>query len=319
MRRVVVRWLDAERFYTGIQVPRRFAKILYSASLNSHSIFHNIYPLLTDPGMLDLAYAQIKSKPGMMTKGISSVTLDGWSNVVSLELCQALKDESFRFSKSRKIDIPKPKGGTRPLKIAPPREKVIQKVLSNILQAIYEPAFSPFSYGFRPHIGQHDALEHIKKSYIGSRWFIEGDISKCFDEIDHKVLLGILGERIKDQKFLRLINKTLKAGYLDQNKVPHDCLVGTPQGSIVSPVLSNIILDKFDSFVEDVLMPKYNKGLIRKGNVVYKRLMARSTYFSKQYALKKVESIRLKAVALRKEAQLLPATEPSDSDFRRLK
>lgn len=318
--RVVDRWLKAECLYKiGLSVPRAFAKVLYLGDSNKRSTFHDLYPLMFNTGMLDLAYSQVKSHPGMMTKGVTNETLDGWSADVSLKICASFRDESFRFARSRSVEVPKPKGGTRTLKIAPPRDKVVQRVICNILQAIYEPSFSKSSYGFRPGLGCHDALEHVKLSYLSSRWFIEGDISKCFDEIDHNVLMDILGERIKDVKFLRLIRKALGAGYLDINNVPRNCLVGTPQGSIVSPVLSNILLDKFDSFVVDVLTPQYSRGVVRQVNPAYARALSRSAHNQNRFrATGKVE-YRVQAIAFRKIAIGLPSVLVDDPLFRRLR
>jgi group II intron reverse transcriptase/maturase len=311
-------WRFREPSHKGVSIPTKFSKILRISEENTSSTFRDIYQLVYDPNMLDIAYSDIKSNPGNMTKGTSSVTLDGWGFEARQKLATDLASEKFQFSRSRLVEIPKPLGGVRPLKVAPPRDKIVQRVLTNILEAIYDPAFSKSSFGFRSRLGVHDALKHISLKYQGARWFIEGDIAKCFDGIDHHVLIDILRERIKDEKFIRIIFKALRAGYLDTWKVPQDCLVGTPQGSIVSPILCNIILDKFDKFIENSLAPQYNRGSTRRQPAEYKRLMARSWYFSKQYKSKSDLSYLEKAVSLRKEAQKRPSMDPKDPNFRRL-
>ena len=187
-----------------------------------------------------------------------------------------------------------------------------------ILEAIFEPSFSPQSFGFRGGLGCHDALYHIHKKYQAIRWFIEGDISKCFDEIDHNLLMETIQKRIADQKFLRLIRKALKAGYLNMDKVPQNCLVGTPQGSIISPILCSIFLDNFDKFVADQLIPRYNKGEKRRQPKLYQYHMATARYNSNRYKKSGNQDLLKKAQHHRNEGQKLPSTDPSDPNFRRL-
>jgi hypothetical protein len=167
-------------------------------------------------------------------------------------------------------------------------------------------------------MGCHDALRHVKKTFQGAHWFIEGDISKCFDEIDHDLLIGTLRERIKDERFIRLIWKALRAGYLDTWKVPMNCLVGTPQGSIVSPILTNIFLHNFDKFVMNELAPEFNLGLKRKQPVEYTRAVASCQYFYNKYKRTGDPNDLAKAKASRKIMQSQPSVDPHDPDFRRL-
>ena len=118
-----------------------------------------------------------------------------------------------------------------------------------LLEAYYEPQFSDRSHGFRPKRGCHTALREIADGWGGVNWFIEGDISGCFDSIDHEVLLAILTEKIHDGRFVRLLANLLRAGYLENWRYGAT-LSGTPQGGVVSPILSNIYLDRLDKFVE---------------------------------------------------------------------
>ena len=120
-----------------------------------------------------------------------------------------------------------------------------------ILEAVYEPSFSDNSHGFRPNRSCHSALRAIRQRFVMAKWFIEGDISKCLDAIDHDKLMNILEERIKDPRLLSLIRKALKAGYMEFRKYSYS-VAETPQGSIISPILANIYLDKLDSFIAKI-------------------------------------------------------------------
>ena len=119
-----------------------------------------------------------------------------------------------------------------------------------LLEAYYEPQFSDRSHGFRPGRGCHTALREVAITWTGTTWFIEGDISRCFDELDHQVMLATLGEKIHDNRFLRLISQMLGAGYLE-DWVWNATLSGAPQGGVLSPCLSNIYLDRLDSVRRD--------------------------------------------------------------------
>src|SRR5215472_8721802 len=134
--------------------------------------------------------------------------------------------------------------------------------------------FSRWSHGFRKGRGCHTALRDIRDTWTGTTWFIEGDVSDCFGSFDHEILLGILAEKIHDQRFLRLIRHMLKAGYLEDWEY-RDTLSGVPQGGVVSPILSNIYLHKLDEFAERELIPQYTRGTRRKGNPEYDRVQYR--------------------------------------------
>ena len=120
-----------------------------------------------------------------------------------------------------------------------------------LLEAIYENSFEKTSHGFRPDKSCHTALNQIQVAFTGAKWFIEGDIKGFFDNIDHSKMVEILSLRIKDERFLRLIRKFLKAGYLEDWKY-HNTYSGTPQGGIISPILANIYLDQLDKFMNEI-------------------------------------------------------------------
>nr|YP_009517180.1 hypothetical protein C0991_000014 [Blastosporella zonata]AYE93077.1 hypothetical protein C0991_000014 [Blastosporella zonata] len=218
-----------------------------------------LYIMICNPDLLFLAYQNIKSKPGNMTPGIVPTTLDGMSRIEFEKLSTSLKNETFQFKPGRRIQIPKPgKTGTRPLTIAPPRDKIVQEAMRIVLEAIYEPVFLTSSHGFRPNRSCHSAWQAIYLEFKAISWIIEGDISKCFDSIDHKRLMNCLEIKIKDKQFIKLIWKSLRAGYFEFRHLENN-LIGTPQGSIISPILANIFMHQLDVFVVS-LRNQFNKG-----------------------------------------------------------
>lgn len=132
---------------------------------HEYTINDKLYNILYDIRIYELAYDRLKSKPGNMTPGITSTTLDGISREVFERIIQQIREGSFNFSPGRRVNIPKPKGGTRPLTVASPRDKLVQETIRIILEAIYEPSFSPNSHGFRPYKGCHSALKDLKSNF----------------------------------------------------------------------------------------------------------------------------------------------------------
>ena len=165
------------------------------------------------------------------------------------------------------------------------------------------------------------AMASLQKGGSGTRWFIEGDIKGFFDNINHDVLIGILGERINDERFLRLIRKFLKAGYLEQWEYKNS-YIGTPQGGIISPILANVYLDKLDKFMLRYI-ETFNKGKARQRNPEYKRVASRKDKRVKKLKNEQDEQkkniLRLEIASLHREMQQLPATLDMDEDFKRMK
>ena len=190
-------------------------------------------------------------------------------------------------------------------------DKLLQEVIRMILEAYYEPQFSSHSHGFRPDRGCHTALSESYHQWVGTTYFVEGDIAACFDSLDHTVMMNILREKIHDSRFLRLIETHLAAGYLE-DWCYHQTLSGCPQGSILSPVLANVYLNKLDAFVETVLTPQYNKGERRKLNGAYTRIQGEAQRRRRAGQWKE-------AKALRKRQQQLPCYDTTDPDYRRLR
>ena len=199
----------------------------------------------------------------------------------------------------------------RPLGMPTWSDKLVGEVVRLLLEAYYEPGFSGFSHGFRRGRGCHTALREINNTWTGTVWFVEGDISDCFGSLDHEILLSIMAEKIKDQRFLRLIRNMLKAGYLEDWDY-HEMLSGCPQGGVVSPILSNIYLHKLDEFVEEELIPQYTRGTSRRKNPGYSRIQ-------KRLKDAKGQENRAEARNLKKQLRAIPCGDPADPGYRRLR
>jgi len=257
------------------------------------------------------AYGKIYRNTGATTKGSTEDTVDGMSLLRVHNIIGALKLQRYKWTAVRRTEIPKANGKTRPLGIPTWSDKLVQEVLRSLLEPYYEQQFSPRSHGFRPKRGCHSALCEIRTKWTGTVWFIEGDIKGCFDNIDHTILLEIIRRDIHDGRLVKLIEDLLKAGYMEDWRY-HDTLSGTPQGGIISPLLSNIYLNELDRFVEDTLKPLYTKGERRRQNPAYTHLQKLMATARKQGNL--VEVSRLKV-----ERRKLMSMAPHDPDYRRLR
>ena len=270
-----------------------------------------IYRQLFNPQLYLLAYGRIYSNEGAMTPGPTQETADGMTTEKIEAIIDAMRHERYRFSPVRRIYIPKKNGKLRPLGLPSWSDKLVGEVVRLLLEAYYEPQFSDRSHGFRPGRGCHTALREIANTWVGTTWFIEGDISDCFGSLDHSVLLSILSEKIHDGRFLRLIANMLLAGYLEDWRW-NATLSGAPQGGVVSPILSNIYLHKLDQFVETVLIPQYTKGMRRKRNAAYVKV-------ERGLASARRRGDRDDARELRRELRRLSFGDPCDPDYRRLR
>ncbi|MCL5103036.1 MAG: reverse transcriptase/maturase family protein [Armatimonadetes bacterium] len=271
----------------------------------------DVYRQLYNANLYLRAYSRIYKNDGAMTQGTTDETADGMSLEKIEAIIEQLRYERYRWTPVRRVEIPKKNGKTRPLGIPTWSDKLLQEVVRSILEAYYEPRFSDCSHGFRPQCGCHTALTTIQRTWLGTKWFIEGDVVGCFDNINHDVLMDILQEDIKDNRFLRLIENLLKAGYLEDWKY-NATLSGTPQGGIVSPILANIYLDRLDRFVEKTLIPEYTRGQERKENPAFNKLYKRAWF------LRKVGR-HDEARKLEKQYQRIPSMVVDDPDYRRLR
>src|SRR5262245_39320936 len=231
----------------------------------------DVYRQLFNPALYRTAYGRLYSNKGALTPGTTSETVDGMSEAKILDIIERVRHERYRWSPARCIYIEKKNSmKKRPLGMPTWSDKLLQEVIRMILDTYFEPQFSEHSHGFRPGRGCGTALEEVYRTWTGTAWFIEGDISSYFDSIDHTVMLEILRMNIHDNRFLRLIENLLKAGYLEDWKF-NKTLSGTPQGGVVSPILANIYLDMLDQYVEQYLIPTYNRGNERERNKEYHR------------------------------------------------
>jgi len=270
----------------------------------------DVYRQLYNHNLFLYAYGRLYRNDGAMTPGATKETVDGMSLEKIDAIINALRCERYRWTPVRRAYIPKKFRKVRALGLPTWSDKLLQEVIRMILEAYYEPQFSSYSHGFRPGRGCHTALREITKRWRGVKWFIEGDIARCFDSFDFQIMLSILSEKVHDQRFLRLMSNLLKAGYLEDWKF-NATLSGVPQGSIIGPILSNLYLDRLDQFVEQKLLPIYNRGNRRKPYRPYMTMVnaARNKKLAGDYE---------GAKTLRRQAQRMPSRDPNDSEFRRL-
>lgn len=236
----------------------------------NYIIGDSLYKLMYNPRLYEIAYnnLNLQNKAKNNTAAINSASLDGFSSNTIAKIIDSLKDQTFNFNPGKSILIQKTSGKTRPLTIAPIRDKVVQEVIKMILEVIYEPTLSNFSHGFRKGKNCHTALKEIRTKFGESSWYIEGDISNCFYSFDHDLLISFLRTKIKDERFIRIIIKALKAGYFEF-RLDNQSILGIPQGSIISPILCNIYLDNFDKFV-DQLKQSFSNSKESKYRMNYK-------------------------------------------------
>jgi group II intron-encoded protein ltrA len=298
----------------------RVLKALSDHSQSSDYKYERLYRYLFSEEMFAVAYQRIYAKQGNMTPGTDGKTIDEMSLERIERLIVSLKDESYQPHPARRVYIPKKNGKKRPLGIPSFEDKLVQEVVRLLLEAIYEGHFEGTSHGFRPHRSCHTALGMIQKSFAGAKWFIEGDIKGFFDNIDHNVLISILRERISDERFLRLIRKFLNAGYVEDWKY-NKTYSGTPQGGIVSPILANIYLDKFDKYIKEYAA-KFRKGDRRSINPDYWRLNNKKTRLKQKLQKTSDEQMRksylYEIAQLSKQMLSTPHKDAMDADFRRL-
>jgi RNA-directed DNA polymerase len=217
-----------------------------------HRGFDDLYNLVHDPAFLLVAWDRVRGNKGARTAGVDGQTayyIEAVRGVEGFleELRGDVKARSFRPLPVRERMIPKANGKLRRLGIPAVRDRVVQAALKLVLEPIFEADFLPCSYGFRPNRRTHDAVAEVR--YLTSRsyeWIVEGDISACFDEISHPALLDRVRQRVGDKRVLALVKAFLKAGILTRDGSRRDTTTGTPQGGILSPLLSNVALSVLD-------------------------------------------------------------------------
>lgn len=238
-------------------------------------------------------------------------------------LYKSLKSQKFKPTPVKRVNIPKPDGGTRPLGIASQRDKVVQAAILLQLEPTLESIFLDCSYGGRPNKNCHHALKSIKTKWQNVTWIVNVDIQKYFDTINHDLLLKILKEYC-DQATIELIRKFLKCGYIDIYNHPETLEkseIGTPQGSLISPILSNLYLHRLDRFVVEQLLPEWNRGSERKFITGYQTRKLLSAEEKKHVESLNIDGLQEAIERLKHNEWVkrgFPARDPKDDNFRRM-
>lgn len=286
---------------------------------NKDGRYGDLIQIIGSQSTVKLAYLMSRNNSGISAKGIDNTTLDG----ISLRTLKKISDEilggNFKFTPVRRVYIPKPgKTALRPLGVSSPREKIVQKAIELVLTAIFEEIFLDCSHGSRPGRSCHSALKHLQLK-IGNAstysWVIEGDIKGCFDNIPHTMILKGLKRKVDCPRTLTLIEKILNVGYMlndDLKKVGrknakvYKSNVGTPQGIVLSPLFSNIVLHEFDVYINEEL--KFKKGKKRRANLEYRKL---------RYQIKRENDLKKRRVLIN-DCRKVPSKDFHDPNFKRL-
>lgn len=278
---------------------------------NKQFVFDRLYRNMFNFDFFMEAYQKMYAKPGNMTPGTDGQTIDGFKKSKIDKLINLLRNEQYYPTPVRRTYIEKKNSKKkRPLGIPSFEDKLVQEMVRRVLEAIYEPIFLDTSHGFRPNRSCQTALFEVKSTCRGTKWVVEGDITGCFDNIDHDILLKILSRKISDGRFLELIRRFLKAGYFEFHQVKNS-LSGVPQGGIISPILSNIYMHEFDAYMEE-LAKKLTKGKRKKDNPAYIRLSSKRRRRLKKGGIDEAD-------ALLKEMRKLPSQDQMDSNYSRVK
>ena len=257
---------------------------------------------------IERAIKRVKKNKG--APGVDKMTvdeLDEYFKEHKVEIVQSILEMKYKPQSVRRVYIPKPNGKQRPLGIPTVKDRVIQQAVANVLVEIYEPILSNFSYGFRPKRCQHDAM-HQALDYLneGYEWIVDLDIEKYFDTVNHDKLISILRGKVNDKATLHLIRSFLRAGIMDGGLVSSNAK-GMPQGGPLSPLLSNVYLDKFDKELEE-------RGLkfVRFADDV--NIFVKSE-MSANRVMKSVSSWLERKLFLKVSATKTKVVRPNDNDF----
>jgi len=295
----------------------KLADLYITSTENPDIKFNKLIHLIGSVEVLTLAYERIKSKPGNITPGADKRTLDGTSIEIISKLSKDIMAGTYKFSPSRRKYIPKPgKTEKRPLGIASPREKIVQKAIQRVLEIVYEPRFKDTSHGFRPGKGTHSARRYIYRKMKYPKWFIEADITKCFDKINHEKLRNLITKKITCQKTLARVKSALKSGYIEIGGVAQRAREGTPQGSVLSPLLCNIYLHELDAYMES-LKKEFDKGSKRKTNPEYIKVQREIKKVKADSEITKEE--HEKAIKeLQKKIRKIPSKKSMDPEYKKM-
>lgn len=279
-----------------------------AASEESRPIGHALMEEVVRRGNLIRALRRVRSNRG--SPGVDGMTVDelpGYLKEHWSRIREELLIGKYQPQPIKRVLIPKPGRGTRKLGIPTVLDRFIQQAVLQVLNPIFDPTFSRFSYGFRPGRGAHQAIRQAKK-YIakGYVWVVDLDLEKCFDRINHDILMGRLAKRIEDKRLLRLIRLYLQAGVMVHGVV-QERYEGTPQGGPLSPLLSNILLDELD------------KELERRGHRFCRYADDCNVYVRSQRAgervLRSIENFLAKRLKLQVNRQKSAVAKPQERSF----
>ena len=285
---------------------------------------NGLFRLMLSPLLWEQAYAEIAPNRGALTRGVTDDTLDGFSLERVHSLILRNSAGTYRFTPVRRVYIPKPDGKKlRPLGVPTADDKLVQGVVKLLLEAIYEPVFSHRSHGFRRNRSCHTALFGIQDTWNGVKWLVDIDVVGFFDNIDHSIMLDLLRRKIDDERFIRIIARMLKAGYMEDWTF-HATFSGTPQGGVVSPILANIYLHELDEFLAG-MKARFDRGKRRRVHLPYQNLsnaMVDHRHLIDQLLaqgrIAEAEAEKEKVRELQAKRSTMPAQNWFDAKFRRL-
>jgi len=219
--------------------------------LNGEGGAESLLERVVERNNLNRAYKRVKANGGAAgVDGLTCKELLDYLRECGNELIAAILQGSYRPNPVKRVQIPKPDGGTRDLGVPTAVDRVIQLAIVQVLESIFEPEFSEFSFGFRPGRNCHQAIRKAREYYDeGYKYVVDIDLAKYFDTVNHDLLINMLREKVKDERLISLIRKYLKSGVME-NGIVSPTYKGTPQGGNLSPLLSNIYLTRFDRLLE---------------------------------------------------------------------
>lgn len=297
---------------------RMLQRKLYLKAKQSKTFkFYVLYDKISIGYFIQEAYRRVKANGG--APGVDQVTFDKIEEAGLASFLSTIQDElvnnTYKAEAVRRVYIPKANGKLRPLGIPTIKDRVVQMSAKMVIEPIFEADFTDSSFGFRPKKSAKDAMAKIKEHLKEGRTAVyDVDLEAYFDTIPHDKLMKAVGQRIADRNVLALINKWLKCPIMDDETKKtyggQNNQMGTPQGG-VGPILSNLVLNKLDKYIEETLVPSFSKGTRRKANPAYSKI-TREAWQAKS------EGDYLKAKTLNKQAQQMPSRLPNDPNFKRL-